>query len=933
MDTLTDTIRQRVRELREALHYHNHRYYDLDSPEISDAEYDGLFRELQGYEERFPELIVPSSPTQRVGGRISPYSTVRHPVPMLSLANTYDAEDLRAFDKRIRKWLAEANLPNQEAAQPQYFIELKFDGLAVRLIYKDRQLQMAATRGDGTVGEDVTYQVVTSRSIPQVLPPEAPAELEVRGEMYIKWSDFHRVNDSLPPNQKKANPRNLASGSLRLKDTAIVADRHLSFFAYSLETPIPGIERHSQAMDYLESLGFEVCPHRCLLSDIEDIIAYCTHWHEKRSELDYEIDGIVLKIDDYAQRQVLGNIARSPRWAVAYKLPPSQVITIVNDIVVQVGRSGVLTPVAMLEPTLVDGSTVSRATLNNISFIRQMDLRVGDSVFLHKAGAVIPEIMSVVLDKRPQGTVPFNMPSLCPVCGAEVVGNIEGQPASADKPDTAASSDDADVIAGERPIIYRCPNPKCLARLENHLIYFCSREAMDIEGLGRQAVQLLVQQELVRDISGIYQLSMEKLRPHFGETICMKMLHNIEESKKRPFYRLLIGLGIPQIGATTAQQLAGIYPCLDDLRSSAQPGGALYTLAFERLREGRDASGAEDHYRHLALSDFCEALPKLHTYLSKLTAPEALAFMSECEMEPENSGTDQLTLDLEAQATGESPTCAAEAEGMQNSGLAAESTSEDVAALRQRLLRWQRWAERLLQLAPSHPELPKGLKTTWRHLAQTSARLAVNCRHLGREFEGEFAAALAEAHLESAGVEVWAQGADVLQRRAKSLLARFKGIGASAAANIVNYFAEEANIALLEALTALGLNTAGQSFASESGTKLDVTVVFTGGLSQLTRPQAKEMVVKRGGKVGTSITKATDYVVVGEAAGSKLQKAKDLGLKLLSEEEFMRMFAPQASAEDQAADGSSAETGAPLPASPAEEPASQEGTSSQLSLL
>ncbi|MDO5296262.1 MAG: NAD-dependent DNA ligase LigA [bacterium] len=890
MESLTEELRREAEQLRQTLHYHNHRYYDLDAPEISDAEYDALFRRLQDLEERFPELIVPSSPTQRVGGRVSAYSTVHHPVPMLSLANTYDAEDVRAFDTRIRRWLQEAQdhalAEGREMLSsyaPRYLAELKIDGLAVRLVYHDRQLQLAATRGDGTTGEDVTYQAVTSPSIPQVLPPSAPADLEVRGEMYITWSDFNRVNASLPPQQKKANPRNLASGSLRLKDTAAVASRRLSFFAYSLETAVPGIDLHSQALDYLEKLGFSVCPHRQLFDNIEDIMAHCTAWHQKRAELDYEIDGIVLKVDSYAQRQVLGSIARSPRWAVAYKLPPSQVITKVNDIIVQVGRSGVLTPVALLEPTLVDGSTVSRATLNNLSFIHGMDLRIGDSVFLHKAGAVIPQIIGVLLERRPDGTEPFAMPVTCPVCGGPVEVSSEN-----------ALSD------SEHPLIVRCVNARCLARLENHLLYYCSRDAMDIEGMGRQAVQSLLEANLINDISDIYTLTLPQIAQLFGEITCLKLLNNIEESKKRPFYRLLIGLGIPQIGASTAQQLAKIYPDLPSFQAAAQPEGAIYALAFER--DGSplpNSDSSPSGYRHRAFSDFSEAAGKISSAIGKVVA-EA------------NSELIAAAMD----------SCKAECETEQQPGT-------------EKLQRWLNTMRDLSEKLLEASDISKGApKAQLRALARNCAKAAANYSHLGEELRHKFtqdwqAASISASDLSASDSSASAITSDLsasspeaptavpakptadtdnrampatllirqsqaLHGTATKLAKQFRGIGASAAANIVNYFAQESNLQFLQRLTALGLNTSGKEFADTSDAKLDLTVVFTGGLGSISRPQAKELVIRRGGRVGTSITKQTDLVVAGEAAGSKLQKAKDLGIKIIGEAEFLEMFGARA---------------------------------------
>ncbi|MCR5660870.1 MAG: NAD-dependent DNA ligase LigA [bacterium] len=622
MESIPQEIAAKIDDLRTRLHYHSHLYYDLDSPQITDAEYDALFHELKSLEDAWPQSIIPSSPTQRVGGKVAEgVRAITHPVPMLSLANAFNEGELRDFDARVRKWLAQARAEEQarsqaqaaparaedlarfqvqtapgvqadlfedfeqeqadaqppqeqadaqpaqaapqeqapqEPAQPQeqapqqaprtrvrYMTELKIDGLAIRLVYKNRKLDFAATRGDGTTGEDVTYNAATIRCIPQVLPSDAPADLEVRGEVYMSWEDFNRINEELPPNKKKANPRNLAAGSLRQKDSAVAAARNLSFWAYGLETEIDGITCHSQAMDYVAKLGFAVNKERRLFDNIDDVIKFCFDWHTRREELNFEIDGIVIKVDDYESRRLLGNVAHSPRWAIAYKLPSTQVVTRVEDIVVQVGRTGALTPVAVLEPQLIDGSMVSRATLHNEDELKRKDVRIGDFVYVHKAAAVIPEVIMAIPERRPEGTVPFEMPKFCPVCGTEVV----------------REEDEAAI---------RCPNVKCPGRVLNGIDQFCSRTAMNIKGMGEKAVRALAEADLLHDVSDIYRLDMDKMKPLFGEKISAKVLKEIADSKNRPPEKLLTGLGIRMVGEGVAELLMGHYRSIDNIMKAPE---------------------------------------------------------------------------------------------------------------------------------------------------------------------------------------------------------------------------------------------------------------------------------------------------------------------------------------------------------------------------
>lgn len=558
-------VLQEINSLRREIRRHDHRYHVLDSPEISDAEYDALFLRLQALEEAHPELVTPDSPTRRVGGSpIDEFRAVVHPLPMLSLGNAFTAGELRDFDVRVRRRLAglSATFKEDLSERVDYLAELKIDGLAVRLVYRQGHLVLAATRGDGIRGDDITHNAVTIRSIPLVLEgPDLPEELEVRGEVYMSWSDFRRMNEEQAGSNEKlfANPRNAAAGSLRQKDPTVTARRPLRFLAYGLEIGNPGLERHSQALDFLQRLGFPVSPYRQLFSGIEPVLAFCQTWHTRRHDLDFEIDGVVLKVDRYDLQRELGTISRSPRWAIAYKLPSTQVTTRVEAIEISVGRTGTLTPVALLEKKMVDGSMVSRATLHNEDEVRRKDIRVGDTVFLHKAGAVIPEVLAVVPELRPAGTRPFEMPTRCPVCLGAVVRDAE----------QAAT---------------RCVNPSCPAQLEGWLRHYCSRKAMDVEGFGETLLRQLVARGLVRDPADLYRLTLEDLLDleRMGPTLAEKLLRNLQASKTRPLHRLLVGLGIRHVGEHVAQVLTSRYSSLHELASASQEElGTLHEIGPE----------------------------------------------------------------------------------------------------------------------------------------------------------------------------------------------------------------------------------------------------------------------------------------------------------------------------------------------------------------
>ncbi len=533
----------RVKELRKLIDEANYRYYVLDDPQITDAEYDELLRELIDLEDRYQELRTPDSPTQRVGAAPSEkFAPYEHHRPMLSLANAVSADELRAFDERVRKL---AGTPNVS-----YVVELKIDGLATSLRYVDGALERGGTRGDGRVGEDVTPNLRTIGSIPLRLRGEVPRVIEARGEVYLKKSDFEALNAKreragLPV---FANPRNAASGGVRQLDPKLTRERKLSFFAYS----IGEFEDHKtittqwDALQYLKSLGFAVNPNIARCTSIDEVIVYCESWEDKRDELDYEIDGVVVKVDNLALQEQLGVAGRDPRWAIAYKFKAREARTKLLNITITVGRTGTLNPNAVLAPVKIGGVTVQNATLHNAEYIRSNDIRVGDTVLVVRAGDVIPRVVGPVLSER-KGKLPeFKMPDTCPVCGADV-----------DHPEGEAMS--------------RCTNAACPAQIFERVRHFCSRGAMDIEGIGDVMAQQLTESGLVKNIADIYDLDAKRLAaiPRTGEKTISNLLRNIEDSKKRGLARLLTGLGIRFVGTQTAQILADDFGSIDAIAQAS----------------------------------------------------------------------------------------------------------------------------------------------------------------------------------------------------------------------------------------------------------------------------------------------------------------------------------------------------------------------------
>lgn len=663
---------KRIEELRNLIREHDHKYFVLNQPSISDFEYDQLFRELKDLEQAYPELITSDSPTQRVGSDlVKEFRTVLHKIPMLSLANTYSAEELYDFDRRVRD-----GLPAGEKIE--YVCELKIDGVSVSLRYKNKKLIIAATRGDGTSGEEITNNIKTIRSVPLKIKSVTNQdynfdELEVRGEIYMETDAFNKWNEERELNGEKtfANPRNSTAGTIKLQDPKLVAQRPLQIFIYYLFLDNSEMKSQGENLKLLDELGFRINKHYCVCSGIQEVMKFCDEWEEKREELPFEIDGVVIKVNSIKQQRILGSIAKSPRWAVAYKFKAKQVLTKLNKITWQVGRTGAITPVAELEPVLLAGSTISRATLHNIDEIKRKDIREFDWVVIEKGGDVIPKVVSVDLSKRDKNSNEVKVPSKCPECGSN-------------------------LFRTEEEVAIYCENNQCPAQVKGRIIHFASRGAMDVEGLGESLVSLFVDQGFLSTYCDIYSLKENKEKlisiERFGEKSITNLLNAIEESKKRPFDKVLFALGIRYIGSGAAKKLAEHFLSID-------------TLIRASLEE----------------------IENIHE------------------------------------------------------------------------------------------------------------------------------------------------------------------IGPSISRSIKRFFSDKKNVMLIERLKDAGLTFSQEKKKAVSSKFEEKTFVLTGTLSTMSRESAKEIILQHGGIVTTSVSKNTNYVLAGESAGSKLEKAQKLGIVIIGEEEFLNM--------------------------------------------
>src|SRR5713101_510558 len=663
-------VKKEIENLREKLRYHEYRYYVLDDPEISDAAFDRLMGRLKELEAAHPELITPDSPSQRVGGAPREgFQTVRHARPMLSLDNAFSYDALRDWDRRVREGSGREKI--------EYITEHKFDGLSISLQYQDGMLARGVTRGDGTTGEDVTPNVKTIRSIPLRIEEAArkkarlPAEFEVRGEILMPRKSFEAMNRQQEQSGGKifANPRSAAAGSVRVLDPTITASRRLEFFAYYLlvDGKVP-FAKHSDSLQVLKQLHFRASDDWKLCAGIDEVFAYCDAWDAKREKLPYEIDGVVIKVNSIAIQNELGYTAKAPRWAIAYKYPAQQESTVVNDIRVQVGRTGALTPVAVLEPVQVGGVTVSRATLHNMDEIERLGLQMGDTVLIERAGEVIPHVLKVV--KEGKQRKPFRMPKHCPECDS-AIHHVEGE------------------------VAYRCVNAACPAKRKESILHFAGRHAMNIDGLGDKIVDQLVDKRLVSDVADLYALKEDQLAglERMAEKSAQNLLEEIESSKTNSLERLTYALGIQFVGERTGQLLAEHFSSLEELAAAKE----------EQLEE----------------------------------VPE---------------------------------------------------------------------------------------------------------------------------------------------------------VGPKVAASIVEFFSEAANRQLIKKLHRAGVHPTAEKRVVKSQKLAGKSFVFTGGLANRSREEAGEIVQQHGGKVSGSVSKKTDYIVVGADPGSKYDKAKELGVTILSEAEFERLL-------------------------------------------
>ncbi len=586
-----ESAKKRIIELREITSYHAKKYYDEDNPEISDFEYDMLMLELRNLENQYPDLITSDSLTQHVGGTVKEgFEKVEHEVPLQSLQDIFDFNELYAFDERVRKTLEKEENSNKEKVK--YIVETKIDGLSVSLEYKNGIFVRGATRGNGLVGEDITENLKTIKNIPKKI--KEPIDIIVRGEVFIGKRDFEKMNEEREENEESlfANARNAAAGSLRQLDSSIAAQRPLDIYIFNVQkSDTIEFKSHIESLRYLEKIGFNVNPVKIECNTISEVIKEINYIGENRENLSFGIDGAVIKVDDLKQREVLGTNYKTPKWAIAYKYPPEQKETLLKDIVFQVGRTGAITPMAILEPVKVAGSTISKTTLHNEDFIKEKDLRIGDTVVIQKAGDVIPEVVKVIKEKRTGNEKEFEMPKKCPVCGADAVRE-EGEAA------------------------VRCIGIECPAKQFRNILHFVSREAMNIKGLGDSIIEELLNRGLIRNIADIYKLTLEDLASlkKNGKKFAQNLIDSINESKKNEFYRVINGLGIRHIGVKAAKQLAKKYKNIDELQNAS----------YESLLEIDDMGEimAQSVYEFFSQAQTKDLIEKLKKYDINLKAED-----------------------------------------------------------------------------------------------------------------------------------------------------------------------------------------------------------------------------------------------------------------------------------------------------------------------
>ena len=800
-------VQKEIEKLREEIRYHEHRYYVLDEPEISDVKFDELVHRLQKMEADHPELVTPDSPTQRVGGQpAKEFAKVRHSAPMLSLDNTYSVDDLRDFDRRVRDLSGRAQVP--------YVAELKLDGLSMALTYEDGILVRALTRGDGITGEEVTQNVKTIRSVPLKIDSGRlgaigqPKTFEVRGEVIMTRKAFWEANEQREQNGEPvfANPRNAAAGTIRQLDPKIVAQRNLDIFLYYLLVKgRPPLKEHWKVLETLQELGFKVNPHKKLAHSFDELTRYIEEMEPKRDSLDYEIDGMVVKVNEIGLWGELGITAKSPRWAIAYKYPAHQETTVVMDIRPQVGRTGTLTPVADLEPVSIGGVTVSHATLHNMDEVERLGVKIGDTVLVQRAGEVIPQVLKVT-KHAPDGRE-FRMPIHCPVCGGDVI-RVEGE------------------------VAYRCVNAACPAQLKESLLHFAARHAMNINGLGDAVARRLVKKSLVKDVADLYGLETSHFIPSLAEFYAFErkdvdeaversldstqdLKRFLESSRERGLVRILVRLRIRGLDRKTAETLVDAF----------QFFGTIGEASVGRLLEaGVGAQRAKN----------------IHTWFR----------------EPFNKGR------IEEVASAERALRKGIEQIQQLQGGELRQAMEEFV---EPIKMAQKAADNLVREITSSKKLPL-------------ARLVFG---LGIPFVGERTAQLLAAHFGSL---------EALRDAGREELEQVEEVGPRVARSIVEYFTERGNKEIVQKLERSGVRTEEEQKAPKGSKLLGKTFVLTGTLQGWRRDEARELIESQGGKVTDSVSKKTDYVVVGAEAGSKLEKAKGLGITILDEIEFAALI-------------------------------------------
>ena len=860
----------RHRELVDAIRHHDYRYYVLDAPEIPDHEYDALFRELEGLERDHPELVTPDSPTRRVGGAVAEgFPEVRHEAPMLSLQSIHDEAELREFTDRMEREVGREDL--------DYCLEPKFDGLSVELVYEQGRFRRGATRGNGTVGEDITANLRTVRSLPLRLAGDGtPARLAVRGEAVLPVADFERMNDGLAQSGKDTfkNPRNAAAGSLRQLDPAVAAARPLALYAYDIlvwdDGALPAPETQSGVLRTLAGLGFRVAPEsrgdgggetgrRSVWWEVgrgpDQVLAYHRLLIEQRDRFAVELDGAVVKLDRIADQEELGERSRNPRWAVAFKFPPGQAETALLAIDVQVGRTGKLTPVARLDPVLVSGVTVSRATLHNEGMVRALDAGPGDRVRIQRAGDVIPQVVEVVARAREEGAAPWSMPSACPECGRPVVAEGANHFCSGG---------------------WSCP-----AQRKARLVHFVGKGGMEIETLGDELVELLVECGFVRSPGDLYRLTREKLlsvppqpagRP-FDPARAAELVRRLGAARNAPLARVLVALGLPGVGPTRAEAMANEF----DL-------AALRTLS-ERPDGEEPAGHAEEALKALASPVKRALLEDLVEAGVIEGAPRARRGEESFRWEPDVLAAavarfaDKNALDLPRVSEGI-------AADLVNSGRVArpadlfELTEADLLALPERRRR---------------PFAEKSAANLLRELEESrTVRLDRFLFALGIPHVGQHVARVLAARYGSL---------ERLGSASREDLLEVHEIGEQVADAVTGFFSDEANLRELQDLADSGVAPVWE--ATGESTLSGLRIVLTGTLAELTREEAGELIERHGGRVVSSVSSRTSLVVAGDKAGSKLAQARGLGVPVGGEEELRRLAAGDVTLEELAA----AETG------------------------